>query len=145
MKPDVPWLFALEQMGGKGSGATVRLMNPHPRLEVLLVALGVSNVILVGQQYVGDASTFFDLSNQELRPARRVDEQIAFPPSDEKAIAPVGGLRVVATIKDPILQELGKKTGRDRAGLFPTDRTDRAGHERAECIHPVSLSRLSSH
>src|SRR3989304_2178003 len=86
---DLMRLFPFQQVTGVRGGAPVGSMDPHARLEVRLVTLRVGNVVLVGKQDVGDAAPLFDLSNQQLRPAWRVDEEVTRFPFDEKAIGPV--------------------------------------------------------
>src|SRR6266581_6685059 len=130
---DLRGLTAPQQIGRVRRGATIVLVNPDARIEMLRVATGVGDVVLMREQDIVHSAEIFQLLNELLDVSRRVDEQVAFGAPHEVGVRAESGFRVVAAAVDARRKLLRKKIGRLRPMTPGADRGGRADEHRAPC------------
>ena len=126
-----------EDDGGVRRGVGVGLVDPHLGPEPLGPAVGVCDVVAVGEQYVAQAAEVFDPRSQVPREPRRVDHQVPARPYHQVGVRPERRAGVVAQRVDAGGEFERERRLRRAAGLGGADRLRRAGHGR-----PPELSLL---
>ncbi len=89
------------------------------------VAVGVGDVVLVGEQDVGDPAELLEPARQLRHPAGRVDEEIAALPRREEGVGAEGSRRVVTAIMNAALDRLGNRPA--VRGFWPTTPIEAVG------------------
>jgi hypothetical protein len=75
-----------DDVGGEGGRVPVGVVNPDPGVEVLSVALGVGDVVSVGEQNMVDPAGILDRPGEGPAPVRGVDEERVAGLGDEPGV-----------------------------------------------------------
>ena len=84
-----------DDVGGEGGGVPVGVVNPDPGAEVPGVALGVGDVVSVGEQHVVDPPGVLDRPGEGAVPVRGVDEERVPGLGDEPGVGAEGAKVIV--------------------------------------------------
>src|SRR3989442_4644041 len=128
--PNFCWLGTVQQVGRVWRGRTIILVDPHPRLEMPSVALGIGDIIAVRQQDIVYSTQVLKLLHQLVDVPRRVYEQIAFGSPDKVRVRSIRSGRVVTAAVNSRREFLRKKVRRRGAMALGADRRSRAHKHR---------------
>jgi hypothetical protein len=80
---------ALKNAGREARGRPIGFVNPHPRAEGLRIALGVGDVVAMGEQNMREPAPPGERFDDCARPARRIDHGVAALAPDQEGVSAI--------------------------------------------------------